>query len=163
MKSTLLMDLSVDKANKKIYVKREFAAPVAKVWSAWTESKMLDQWWAPRPWKTETKVLEFKSGGKWIYAMVGPDGSKHWATLRYNSVTPTNNYSATDAFGDEHGNINKEFPSANWNVNFSTQGAHTLVSIEITYDKVEDLEKMVEMGFQEGFTMALGNLDELLG
>lgn len=157
------MNLSVDKENKKIHVKREFAAPVAKVWPAWTESKMLDKWWAPRPWKTETKTMEFKAGGKWIYAMVGPDGTRHWANIQYQSVNPTSNFKAIDAFGDELGNINGDFPSAQWNVTFSTQGAHTLVSIEITYEKLEDLEKIVEMGFKEGFTMALGNLDELLG
>jgi len=48
--SALLMKFSVDKENNKIKVKREFAAPVAKVWAAWTEGHLLDQWWAPKPW-----------------------------------------------------------------------------------------------------------------
>ena len=34
MKSSLLMNFSVDKENKKIKVEREFAAPADKVWAA---------------------------------------------------------------------------------------------------------------------------------
>ena len=48
-KTILLMDFSVDKENKRISVKREFAAPLSRVWAAWTESELLDQWWAPKP------------------------------------------------------------------------------------------------------------------
>ena len=40
-----------DAANNKMSVVREFDAPLEKVWKAWTEPKLLDQWWAPKPWK----------------------------------------------------------------------------------------------------------------
>jgi len=36
------------------------------------------------------------------------------------------------------------------------------VSIEIKYDEIADLDKYIEMGFKEGFTAGLENLDELL-
>ncbi len=43
--------ISKDLANKKLHITRHFTAPIEKVWKAWTESELLDKWWAPRPWK----------------------------------------------------------------------------------------------------------------
>ena len=65
-----------DLENKKIKVTREFDAPVEKVWRAWTEKELLDQWWAPRPWKAVTQSMNFSNGGTWLYYMEGPDGSR---------------------------------------------------------------------------------------
>ena len=162
MKSNLLMDFSVDKENSKVNVKREFSAPLSDVWAAWTEKELLDQWWAPKPWKARTKTMDFKEGGYWLYAMVGPEGEEHWARIDYKSITPEKSFTTRDAFCDAEGNINKEFPQSNWKTNFSGSANSTLVHIEITYGSLADLEKYIEMGFKEGFTMALENLDELL-
>lgn len=162
MKTSLLMKFSVDKENKKIKVEREFAAPVAKVWSAWTESHLLDQWWAPKPWKARTKTMDFQEGGFWLYAMVGPDGSEHWSRADFSSISPLKSYTGWDAFCDEAGNVDLTFPRSSWANRFSDQEGGTLVSIEISYEKLEDLEKIIEMGFKEGFTAGLENLDELL-
>ncbi len=52
-----------DVANKKIVVVREFDAPLEEVWKAWTEKELLDQWWAPRPWKAKTKNYGFPGRG----------------------------------------------------------------------------------------------------
>lgn len=162
MKTSLLMNFSVDKENKKIKVEREFAAPVSKVWSAWTESHLLDQWWAPKPWKARTKTMDFREGGYWLYAMVGPDGSEHWSRADFKSIKPLKSYAGLDAFCDEAGNVNQTFPQSMWTNSFSERGDFTLVSVEVSYEKLEDLEKTLEMGFKEGFTAGLENLDELL-
>ena len=76
MKTSLVMNFSVDKENNRVNVEREFAAPVGKVWAAWTQQELLDQWWAPRPWKARTKSMDFREGGTWLYAMVGPRGRR---------------------------------------------------------------------------------------
>jgi uncharacterized protein YndB with AHSA1/START domain len=156
------MEFSVDKENKKISVKREFAAPLSKVWAAWTESELLDQWWAPKPWKAETKSMDFRVGGYWQYAMVGPDGTRQWARADFISVSKLKSFSAQDSFCDENGNIDHSFPLAVWNNVFSETSDATLVSIEIKYDDFSDLEKYLEMGFKDGFLAAMDNLDELL-
>ncbi|MEP7141707.1 MAG: SRPBCC domain-containing protein [Ferruginibacter sp.] len=162
MKSNLLMNFSIDKENKKIKVEREFAAPVSKVWAAWTKSELLDQWWAPKPWKAETKTMNFREGGYWLYSMIGPDGTKHWSRADYKSITPLKSYSAFSAFCDENGNVDQSFPGSFWANEFSETSGSTMVSIEITFDKPADLEKIIEMGFKEGFTAGLENLDALI-
>lgn len=161
MSTNLLMDFSVDKENKRINVKREFAASLPKVWAAWTQSEILDQWWAPKPWKARTKTMDFKEGGYWLYAMVGPEGEEHWARLDYKSIAPLESYSAIDAFCDEEGNLNPDFARSTWTNQFTEGSDVTTVSIEIQYDDLKDIEQIMEMGFKEGFTAGLENLDEL--
>jgi uncharacterized protein YndB with AHSA1/START domain len=72
MNSNLQFDFLVDKESNTITVKREFAANRQLVWSAYTESELLDQWFAPKPWKARTKTMDFREGGHWLYAMVSP-------------------------------------------------------------------------------------------
>lgn len=160
--TSLIMDFSVDKENRKIFVKREFAAPLTKVWAAWTDSKLLDQWWAPKPWQAQTKSMDFREGGTWIYAMVGPDGTTHWSRADFHSIIPYISYTGEDAFCDENGNIDPNLPKSVWSNEFQETGDSTTVFIAITYEKESDLEKILEMGFKEGLTSAMENLDELL-
>jgi uncharacterized protein YndB with AHSA1/START domain len=156
------MDFSVDKENHTIKVQREFAAGKSQVWDAYTKSELLDQWWAPKPWKARTKSMDFRPGGSWQYAMVGPEGEEHWAVVSYLTVDHQKGYTAIDAFTDTDGNINTQFPQAKWDCSFEEKGDHTLVTSLVVYQNLAELETILQMGLQEGLTLALGNLDELL-
>jgi len=162
MNSNLQFDFLVNKEDKTITVKRAFAAPVDKVWSAWTKSELLDQWWAPKPYKAITKSMDFREGGYWLYAMTGPDGFAQYCRADYKSIDAGNSYSALDAFCNESGEVIDSFPRSLWTNTFSSQSENTLVTIVIKYKEQEDLEKIIEMGFKEGFTAGLENLDALL-
>lgn len=162
MNPILAFDFSVDKANRTVTVKREFAADLPLVWDAYTRSEILDQWWAPKPWKARTKSMDFKEGGRWLYAMVGPEGEEHWAVLDYKKIKPKTGFTAIDAFSDAEGNINKELPGSLWEQTFTDKGDVTLVTALISYESLEQLEAIIQMGFKEGFTMAMEGLDELL-
>lgn len=151
-----------DTINKKIRVKREFNAPVSKVWKAWTERDYLDQWWAPRPWKAVTQSMSFREGGQWRYSMQGPDGERQYCLINYKSIVPNKSYSGEDVFCDEKGNILSDMPSMDWYVELTGTGDTTRVNVEITFKSEADLDKIIEMGFKEGFAAAHNNLDELL-
>lgn len=151
-----------DTANKKMFVTREFDAPLPDVWRAWTESELLDQWWAPKPWKANTQVMDFREGGHWRYYMEGPDGTRHYCRADYYKIVPQRSYTGLDAFCDENGTIKTEFPRMTWQVEFNSSGSGTKVDITITFSSEADMNTIVEMGFKEGFAMAHQNLDELL-
>lgn len=153
---------SKDVAKKKINVVREFDAPLIQVWQAWTESDLLDKWWAPRPWKAVTKTMDFSEGGFWLYAMTSPEGEKHWCRLDFKKIVPNKSFTVDNFFCDENGNKNNDFPVMNWTNEFRQTDTGTKVDVEITFSNEADLEKIVQMGFEEGFKMGLGNLDELL-
>jgi uncharacterized protein YndB with AHSA1/START domain len=154
--------ITKDEAKKQMKVIRKFDAPLEIVWKAWTESKLLDQWWAPKPWKARTKSMDFKPGGTWLYAMEGPEGEQHFARMDFKSITAPKSYAAVDSFCDENGVINEDLPGMQWNTQFSSTGSGTTVEVVLTFSSEEQMEKLIEMGFKEGFTMAHGNLDELL-
>ena len=153
---------SKDLANKKIFVERSFDAPVEIVWRAWTEAELLDQWWAPKPWKANTVSMNFRVGGTWLYYMEGPGGERHYCKADYKAIAPNKSYTGDDAFCDEQAAINTAFPRTNWKVDFTAVDNTTKVNVELTYATVEDLQKIAEMGFEQGFAMAHTNLDELL-
>lgn len=156
------LSITKDVTNKKVFIVREFNAPVEEVWKAWTESELLDQWWAPKPYKACTKKMDFREGGSWLYYMEGPDGSKTWVKVDFETISPNKSFTAVDYFCDENGVRTDEFPGMHWINRFNAVNGGTKVSVEITGATVADLEKIIEMGFEEGFTAALGNLDELL-
>jgi uncharacterized protein YndB with AHSA1/START domain len=151
-----------DLANKKLKVVREFDAPLELVWKAWTDSELLDQWWAPKPWKANTQTMDFREGGRWLYYMEGPDGERHYCRADYQSVIPNKRFIGDDSFCDEHGNKTSELPQMHWRSEFSRSGSGTKVEVEITFSSEADMEKIIEMGFKEGFAAAHNNLDELL-
>jgi len=151
-----------DPSNKKLKVVREFDAPLQKVWNTWTKSDLLDQWWAPKPWKAVTQSMDFRDGGTWLYYMQGPDGERHYCRADYKSVVPNKSFNYYDAFCDEKGNIKNDFPRTLWNCQFSSTGSGTKVEVELNFDSEADLQKLVDMGFKEGFAMAHSNLDEIL-
>lgn len=162
MNSNLLFDFTVNKENNTIQVKREFAAELPLVWQSWTDAEILDQWWAPKPWRAETKSMEFAEGGRWHYAMVGPEGEKQWCIFDYDNIQAEKEYAGSDAFADENAIADNTKPRVHWRNRFSTEGERTLVDIVLSFESMDDLEKLMEMGFKEGFTMGLGNLDQLL-
>jgi len=163
MNKAILFNFDVDKANKKIRVERSFNAPIDLVWAAWTEADILDQWWAPKPYRVETKSMDFREGGRWHYAMVSPENEKHWCTFDYETIQPEKQYAGTDAFCDENGVLNTSFPRTHWTNNFNAQqDDSTVVTCELQFKALEDLETLVKMGFKEGFTMGLQNLDQYI-
>lgn len=162
MKTAQLFEFTVDKGSNTVNVKREFAANLDLVWNAWTKPELLDQWWAPKPYRTETKSMDFKEGGMWLYAMISPSNEKHWCKNDYHKIDWQKSFTGLDAFCDENGSVNQDMPRTIWTNVFSVTGDKTLVTITAKYDSLADLEKIIELGFKEGFTMALGNLDELL-
>lgn len=162
MNSNLLFDFTVNRENNTIHVKREFNGTLDLVWKAWTTAELLDQWWGPKPWKAETKTMDFREGGFWLYAMVGPKGEKHWSKANYISIRKEKSFTAKDGFCDENGTMNPSFPQNLWENKFTAKGSKIKVDILFTFDTLADLEKTIEMNFKEGFTIGLQQLDELL-
>ncbi len=162
MNNNLLFDFSVNKENKNIHIKREFDADLELVWKAWTAAELLDQWWGPKPWRAETKTMDFREGGFWHYAMVGPEGEKHWSKASYITIEKEKSFTAKDGFCDENGTMDPAFPQNLWENNFIPKENKVQVDMILTFDTLDDLNVTIEMGFEEGITMGLDQLDELL-
>lgn len=160
MNPNLIFDFTLDKSEKTVHITREFNAELSLVWDAFTKPELLDQWVAPKPWSSKTKYMNFEVGGKRFYAMVSPEGLERWSIQEYTSITPKTNFKMYNSFADV--NENPELPGSEWEYNFSEQNGITKVTIRIYNESLERLERMIAMGFKEGFTMSIDNLEHLL-
>ena len=156
----MLFDFTVDKPSKTVFITREFDAELSLVWDAFTKAEILDQWWAPKPYTSKTKFMNFVVGGRRFYAMVSPEGQERWVIHKYTAISPKTNFKYLNAFADE--NENPQLPGSDWDLNFSEHEGITIVNISIYNESLERMEKQLEMGFKEGFTMTLNYLEELL-
>ena len=160
MSTPLQFDFTVDKPSKTVTIVREFDAPLALVWDAFTTAEILDQWVAPKPWTSKTKSMDFREGGLREYAMVSPEGNERWAIQRYITVEPKTHFKLFNAFADANGNPEPE--GSEWDYTFSEQNNRTIVRIVIYNESLSRMEKMIEMGFELGFTASIANLENLL-
>jgi uncharacterized protein YndB with AHSA1/START domain len=160
MTTNSLFDFVVDKTTKTVSIKMEFDASLSLVWDAFTKQEILDQWYAPKPWLSKTKHMNFEVGGRRFYAMVGPEGQEMWSIQKYTSISPKTNFKIFNAFADK--DENPQLPGSDWDLNFSEQNGTTKVNISIYNESPERMEKMLAMGFKEGFTATLNNLKNLL-
>jgi uncharacterized protein YndB with AHSA1/START domain len=145
-----------------LLVTRQFEAPLEWVWRAWTESDLLDLWWAPKPWKTKTKAFDFREGGSWWYQIVNPPEPGIWAVVDFTAIDKYKSFKTIHFFSDESGKKNPELPVMYSEYHFIGEGLLTRVEVEIHFDHESELEKIIQMGFESGFSSALKNLDGVL-
>ncbi|MGG5905361.1 SRPBCC family protein [Sphingobacterium daejeonense] len=148
--------------DREVIITRPFEAAHTNVWEAFTDSRILDQWWAPKPWNCHTKSQEFKVNGRWLYYMEGPNGERHYSYFDYKSIDPQNSFSGLDGFCDENGNSTEDQPSSEWKITFSSDKEICTMKASCQYPDEETMKTFLDMGFLEGFETGLNQLEELL-
>ena len=81
------------------------------------------------------------------------------AKADYTAIDPKKSFHVTDSFCDENGNKTNDTPSMKRKNSFNDKGDGTEVT---NFDSAKDLQTILDMGFEQGFTAGLNNLDELL-
>ncbi len=157
-----VFNFTVDRDNLVIKIERSFDAPLDLVWSAWTEAELLDQWWGPQPYKAETKIMDFREGGRWLYAMVGPDAPRMYNSKDFSKITPKTGFTYQSYFCDENGVAPAGMTASTWVNSFAESGGLTLVTNQVHVPSLEHLERHLKMGFKEGYTVGLDQLEALL-
>ena len=153
----------VDVEGKVLSFTRTFDYPREVVWAALTESDHLRRWWGPEPWGVSDSKMDFRPGGTWLYAMQGPDGTKSWGLMKYKEIEPISRLTYTDAFADENGKPNPDFPMADGEWLFTDLGnGKTKLEMITTYVDESQLKTVVEMGMLEGMAVGLKQLEAVL-
>lgn len=151
-----------DVPGHRLRVERAFAADRATVWACYTRAELLERWFAPAPLTTKTAHMGFREGGYWHYAMIDPEGNEYWGRTDYETIEPTTRYTGRDAFTDASGAPNADMPAAKLETMFEARGDETLVKTTIDYASPEDLQKVIDMGMEEGIASAYENLDAVI-
>ncbi|MEO8650245.1 MAG: SRPBCC domain-containing protein, partial [Acidobacteriota bacterium] len=121
------MEFIINKETKTVTITKEFDAGRDLVWDAYTKPELLDQWWAPKPFTSRTKVMDFKEGGRRFYAMVSPEGDERWVLQQFTSITPKTNFKLFNAFADA--DEIPQLPGSDWDLTFTESGGKTTVHV----------------------------------
>ncbi|MCC5929861.1 MAG: SRPBCC domain-containing protein [Cyclobacteriaceae bacterium] len=155
-------EIKTDPKKATFEARREFNADISLVWRAWTEPELRVQWWAPAPWRCESKLMDFREGGRWIYEMVGPEGERHGGIELYDKIKVKDYYTGKDAFTNEKGEINENMPISTLKNTFIPTENGTLVICFTQYPDAGSLETVIKMGMSEGLNMAFDQLEDVL-
>ncbi|CAI3803616.1 SRPBCC family protein [Pseudarthrobacter sp. MM222] len=140
----------------------EFDAGVERVWQIWEDPRQLERWWGPPTWPATFEKHEFTPGGEASYYMTGPDGEKARGWWRITDVQPPTHLEFDDGFADDDGAPVEAMGTTHATVTLEEIGDRTRMTILSTFESEDQLNKMVEMGMEEGMKEAAGQIDALL-
>lgn len=140
----------------------EFDAGVDRVWRIWADPRQLERWWGPPTWPATFEAYEFEPGGRAAYFMTGPDGEKARGWWRITGIDAPYRLTFDDGFADENGAPVVEMGETHATVTLEELGGRTRMTMVTTFESLEQLNQMVEMGMEEGLKLALGQVDALL-
>lgn len=141
----------------------EFDAPIERVWQLWADARQLERWWGPPTYPATFVDHDLVAGGVSRYFMTGPDGDRHHGWWRILSVDAPKGLSCQDGFGDRPEDAVPELPVTTMRVELGDRpGGGTAMVVESVFPSLEDMERLVEMGMEEGITLAMGQMDAIL-
>ena len=140
----------------------EFAAPVDRVWQVWADPRKLERWWGPPTWPATFERYEFKPGGAVRYHMTGPDGTKARGWWTITDIDEPHRLEFDDGFAGDDGEPLDPADLTHGVVTLEPHGGGTRMTTVSTFRSAEQLERMAEMGMEEGMRQAMGQIDDLL-
>lgn len=157
-----VIDFVKDIDARTITITAEFAAPVERVWALYADPRQLEQVWGPPTHPATFVDHELTVGTRSTYFMTGPEGERYPGWWRITAVDEPHRFSFDDGFADEEFNEVPELPVSHNDYVFASYGAGTRAVFTTTYDSVEGIEKVLEMGVEEGTTSAMNQIDAFL-
>jgi len=140
----------------------EFDAAVERVWRVWEDPRRLERWWGPPTWPATFERHDFAVGGRCAYFMTGPDGERARGWWRITAIDAPHRLEFDDGFADDAGEPVADMPVIHCAVSLEPNGSGTRMTTLSRFDSLDQLEKLIEMGMEEGLTLAEGQIDALL-
>ena len=136
----------------ELAITRVFEAPRELVFKFWTDPKHVANWWGPHVFTTKIYEMDVKPGGRWHYAMRGPDGNDYPFDGVYVEVVEPERLVFD---GTIHGSPEQRV----WTeVTFAKQGGKT----NLTVRQVYSFESAATRGAPIGWNQQLDRLVEYL-
>jgi uncharacterized protein YndB with AHSA1/START domain len=134
-------------------------APREKLFRAWTEPKLVTQWFAPRPWTTSRVEMDVRPGGSSLVVMRSPDGEEFPNPGVFLEVVKNEKLVFTDAYTSAWVPSPKPFMTAI--VTFEDEGGKTRYTARARHWNAEDKATHEKMGFHEGWGICADQLAAL--
>ena len=140
----------------------EFPTGVQRLWEAYVDPRQLERFWGPPTYPATFTRHDAAVGGRSSYRMNGPDGDSHGGYWEWLSVDPLKGFEVRDGFANADGEPNTAMPSMRMHFVFEEAGDGSRVTTTTYFDSVADLERVLEMGIEEGMREAMGQMDAVL-
>ena len=155
-------DITKDVANRTITITATFAAPVERVWALYADPRQLERVWGPPSHPATFVDHALTVGARSTYYMTSPEGQKYAGWWRITEVDEPRSFVFDDGFADEDFNEAPGMPVSRNVYTFEAEGEGTRATYVSTYASAEDLQKVLDMGIEEGATLAINQIDAFL-
>jgi len=144
-------------------VTTELDVPVARAWQLWSDPRQLERWWGPPTYPATFVDHDLTPGGRCTYFMTGPDGDRPHGWWRILAVDAPHSLELEDGFADEDGTPNDELPVMTMRLGLTERtGGGATMTIVTRFASVEDMERILAMGMEEGMTAAMNQIEGIL-
>jgi uncharacterized protein YndB with AHSA1/START domain len=143
----------------------EFEAEPERVWQLWANPRLLEKWWGPPGYPATFVEHDLSAGGHAHYFMTGPEGEKYHGLWKVVAAEQPSRIEIRDRFATEDGKPDESLPESGFEVRITAvDGAaeRTRMVIDSSFGSVADMEKILEMGAEEGMKQSFGQIDALL-
>ena len=135
-------------------------APREKVYRAWTEPKLLKQWFVPRPWTISGVSLDVRPGGSSLIVMRDPDGKDYPNRGVYLEVVENEKLVVTDAYTSAWVPSGKPFMKLV--LTFEDEGGKTRYTARALHWTEADRKAHEDMGFHQGWSQCTDQQEALV-
>jgi len=155
-------DVTTDTENLTMTVTADFAAPIERVWNAYSDPRQLERFWGPPGWPATFTAWDHSVGGRANYTMKGPRGEESSGYWEFLAIEEPRRFEVLDGFADDQGAPNDEIPAMRMEFTFEPTAEGTRMVTASHFVSAEALEQVVAMGMVEGTKMAMSQLDAVL-
>ena len=139
-----------------IAIIREFDAPRARVFRAWTDPELVARWMGPRSIETRIDTWDCRTGGSYRYASVRGDEEYRFYGA-FHEVRPDERLVQTFTYEDVPDGVALETATFD-----ELEGGRTRVTMLSLVDSMEGRDGMIASGMETGVIEGFEKLDEIL-
>ena len=145
--------------DKTLIITRTLKAPRALVWKMVSDPYHLAQWWGPAGFTNRVEKFDFRTGGKWLHVMIGPDGKELPTDNDIVEVTPPRRIVFRNAPADPKIFGDNPPPGFTKTLTFDEAEGGTLLKLVCTFDKPEHKDAVTRRGFRQGTDESFDKLE----